>query len=89
MQVKFSSPEIIFLISGALFLSDKTIPGIVFAVLGVVGSVARVALEMQDRQERIKLDQEEIKVVYSVLSSVSKIFSNITVQHYGDSTDYN
>jgi hypothetical protein len=89
MQVKFSSPEIIFLISGALFLSDKTIPGIVFAVLGVVGSVARVAIELQDRQERIKLDQEELKVVYKVLSAVSKIFSNITVQHYGDSTDYN
>lgn len=89
MQVKFSSPEILFLISGALFLSDKTIPGIIFTVLGVVGSVARVAIEMQDRQERTKLDQEEVKVVYRVLSAVSKVFNNITVQHYGDSTDYN
>jgi hypothetical protein len=89
MQVKISSPEILFLISGALFLSEKTIPGIVFTVLGMVGSIARVALEMQDRQERIKLDQEELKVVYRALSAVSKFLSNITVQHYGDSTDYN
>lgn len=89
MKVKISSPEILFIVSGALFLFDKTTPGIVFAVLGVFGSVARVALENQERQERIKSDQEALRSVSRAFSSIAKIFSNITVQHYDDSTEYN
>lgn len=89
MQLKISSPEILFVVSGALFLADKAAPGIVFAVLGALGAVSRVVLETQARQEQLKSDQETLRSVSRAFSSVLKMFSNITVQHYDDSTDYN
>lgn len=89
MGFKISSPEILFIVSGALFLADKTAPGIVFTVLGALGAIVRVVLETQARQEQLKTDQETLRSVSRVLSSVLKMFSSITVQHYDDSTDYN
>ena len=89
MNVKISSPEILFVLSGVLFLADKVTPGTVFAVLGVIGTITRVALEAQVRQEKSKSDQETLRSVARALSSVIKIFSGITVQHYDDSTEYN
>ena len=52
MNVKIELPEILVICSAALFISQATLYGWVFFSLGLLGSVFRLGLEIQEQQQQ-------------------------------------
>jgi hypothetical protein len=97
MDMKISSPEILFLCSCALFINSQFFIASIFLTLGVIGASIRLAVDSYNRKEDISYKKDKINIAMSVVnsffSSLSIIASNLSNQENLDRNideeDYN
>ena len=60
MNIKLELPEILILCSAALFISQSALHGWIFFSLGLLGSIFRLGLELQEKQQQATAVKEGV-----------------------------
>jgi hypothetical protein len=89
MKMRFQLPEIFVLSSVVLFCSNLSVHGWVFFALGLLGSVFRMGMEIQEQQKQSETLKGGVELLKESADEFIKAFSDAAAGHKKKKTHLN